>query len=163
TSSQEPHHSVGTDSSRPSSESPTSVGTDSSRPSPEPHHSVGTDLSRPAPIYRPSGQSPTNSFAPTDADTHSIEPIHPPEAPPLLPPGLPSTGTPSLLLDQETVRVNSLGTATPEAIQGAERRFLEEPGWHLTLPPPGQNPHPATPGATPTRLPQAQAMTLANQ
>lgn len=80
----------------------------------------------------------------------------------LLPAGLTSNGIPSLLLDQETVRVNSLGTATPEAIQDAERRFLEETGWHLNLILPGQKPKPATPGATPTRLPQAQAMTLAN-
>src|SRR5205085_1665900 len=81
----------------------------------------------------------------------------------LLPAGLTSNGTPSLLLAQEAVRVNCLGTASPEAIQEAERRFLEETGWHLNLILPGQKAQTATPSGTPGRLPQSQAMTLANE
>ena len=86
----------------------------------------------------------------------------------LLPAGLTSNGTPSLLLAQETVRVNCLGSASPEAIQDAERRFLEETGWRLNLALPGQKARAGEPGgapasaSAPARLSQSQAMTLAN-
>lgn len=58
----------------------------------------------------------------------------------LLPAGLTSNGTPSLHLDRETVGVYCQGTASHEAVQGAQQRFLEETGWHLELLMPGQKP-----------------------
>src|SRR5205085_1614365 len=66
----------------------------------------------------------------------------------LLPAGLTSNGTPSLLLAQEAVRVNCLGSASSEAIQDAERRFLEEIGWRLILVLPGQKAWSGEPGGT---------------
>ncbi len=84
----------------------------------------------------------------------------------LLPTGLTCNGTPSLLLAQETVRVNCLGSASPEAIQDAERRFLEETGWRLNLVLAGQKATAGEPGGIPApasaRLSQSQAMILAN-
>ncbi len=73
----------------------------------------------------------------------------------LLPEGLTSNGTPSLHLDRETVRVYSQGIASPEAIQEAQKRFLEETGWRLELLMPGQKPD------TPQRLSRDEALTLA--
>ncbi len=87
----------------------------------------------------------------------------------LLPVGLTCHGTPSLLLAQEAVRVNCLGSASPEAIQDAEQRFLEETGWRLMLVLAGQKARSGEPGGTsalpsaPVRLSQSQAMTLAHQ
>jgi Cft2 family RNA processing exonuclease len=71
--------------------------------------------------------------------------------------GLTSNGTPSLHLDQETVRVYCQGTASPEAIQEAQQRFLEETGWRLELLMPGQKPD------TPQRLSRDEALTLARK
>src|SRR5437588_985247 len=75
----------------------------------------------------------------------------------LLPEGLTSNGTPSLHLDRETVRVYCQGMASPEAIQEAQQRFLEETGWHLELLMPGQKP------GTPQRLSRDEALTLARK
>jgi len=75
----------------------------------------------------------------------------------LLPEGLTSNGTPSLHLDRETVRVYCQGIASPEAIQEAQKRFLEETGWHLELLMPGQKPD------TPQRLSRDEALTLARK
>jgi len=75
----------------------------------------------------------------------------------MLPEGLTSNGTPSLHLDRETVRVYCLGLASPEAIQEAQQRFLEETGWHLELLMPGQKPD------TPQRLSRDEALTLARK
>ena len=75
----------------------------------------------------------------------------------LLPEGITSNGTPSLHLDRETVRVYCQGTTSPEAIQEAQQRFLEETGWRLELLMPGQKP------VTPQRLPRDEALTLARK
>ena len=75
----------------------------------------------------------------------------------LLPEGLTSNGTPSLHLDRETVRVYCQGMASPEAIQEAQQRFLEETGWRLELLMPGQKPD------TPQRLSRDEALTLARK
>ena len=75
----------------------------------------------------------------------------------LLPEGFTSNGTPSLHLDRETVRVYCQGMASPEAIQEAQQRFLEETGWRLELLMPGQKPD------TPQRLSRDEALTLARK
>ena len=75
----------------------------------------------------------------------------------LLPEGLTSNGTPSLHLDRETVQVYCQGIASPEAIQEAQQRFLEETGWRLELLMPGQKPD------TPQRLSRDEALTLARK
>ncbi len=75
----------------------------------------------------------------------------------LLPEGLTSNGTPSLHLDRETVGVYCQGIATPEAIEEAQQRFLEETGWRLELLLPGQKPH------TPQRVSRDEALTLARK
>src|SRR5438876_2850443 len=75
----------------------------------------------------------------------------------LLPDGLTSNGTPSLHLDRETVRVYCQGTTSPEAIQEAQQRFLEETGWRLELLMPGQKPD------TPQRLSRDETLTLARK
>jgi Cft2 family RNA processing exonuclease len=75
----------------------------------------------------------------------------------MLPEGLASNGTPSLHLDRETVRVYYQGTASSEAIQEAQERFLEETGWRLELLMPGQKPD------TPQRLSRDEALTLARK
>ena len=73
----------------------------------------------------------------------------------LLPPGLSSVGTPSLLLDQNIVSVRVIGQAGAEAIQQAQAQFLTETGWQLEilLPEQKQQPRP--------RLPQQEAIELA--
>jgi Cft2 family RNA processing exonuclease len=75
----------------------------------------------------------------------------------MLPEGLTSNGTPSLHLDRETVRVYCQGMASPEAIQEAQQRFLEETGWRLELLMPGQK------TAILQRLSGDEALTLARQ
>lgn len=75
----------------------------------------------------------------------------------VLPPGLFCNGTPSLHLDQETVGMQCLGDATPEAIQDAQQQFLAETGWQLQLVLPGQK------ATTPGRTPQGEAMALATE
>ncbi|HXZ05545.1 MAG TPA: hypothetical protein VEH81_11965, partial [Ktedonobacteraceae bacterium] len=74
-----------------------------------------------------------------------------------LPEGLTSNGTPSLHLDRETVRVYCQGMASPEAIEEAQQRFLEETGWRLELLMPGQKPD------TPQRLSRDEALSLARK
>jgi hypothetical protein len=74
----------------------------------------------------------------------------------LLPPGLTCNGTPSLYLDAQTVGVQCLGNATSEAIQETEQLFLAETGWQLNLVLPGQK------AATPSRVPQGQAISMAS-
>ncbi len=75
----------------------------------------------------------------------------------LLPEGLTSNGTPSLHLDRETVRVYCQGITSPEAVQEAQQRFLQETGWRLELLMPGQKPD------TPQRLTRDEALTLARE
>ncbi len=75
----------------------------------------------------------------------------------LLPEGLTSNGTPSLHLDRETVRVYCQGIANPEAIQEAQKCYLEETGWRLELLMPGQKPD------TPQRISRDEALTLARK
>jgi hypothetical protein len=75
----------------------------------------------------------------------------------LLPEGLTSNGTPSLHLDQESVRVYCQGMVSSEAVQEAQQRFLEETGWRLELLMPGQKPD------TPQRLSRDEALTLARK
>ncbi|HYB01175.1 MAG TPA: MBL fold metallo-hydrolase [Ktedonobacteraceae bacterium] len=75
----------------------------------------------------------------------------------LLPEGITSNGTPSIHLDRETVRVYCQGTATTEAIQEAQQRFLEETGWRLELLLPGQK------SETPHRASRDEALTLARK
>jgi len=51
----------------------------------------------------------------------------------LLPAGLISLGTRSLVQDEQRVRVPCSGKADVEALQEACQRFLEETGWYLEL------------------------------
>jgi Cft2 family RNA processing exonuclease len=74
----------------------------------------------------------------------------------LLPQGLTCPGMPSLLLNHEIVSVRCLGEAGTEAIQEAQRQFLEETGWQLELLLPGQDKS----VERPQRMPQEKALAL---
>ena len=75
----------------------------------------------------------------------------------LLPAGLKLPGTPSLFLQQQIVGVTYQGEVSPEALQEAQQRFVEETGWQLELVMAGQKP------GTPRRMSQGEAMALANE
>ncbi len=87
----------------------------------------------------------------------------------LLPAGLTCVGVPSLYLDQQTVMVNYLGQASPEALQEAQQQFLSETGWHLNLIAPNKKTTPIA-RSTPTpaaprmaRMSQGEAFALTNE
>ena len=73
----------------------------------------------------------------------------------LLPPGLSSVGTPSLLLDQNIVSARVIGQADEEAARQAQAQFLAETGWQLELLLPEQKQQPRS------RFPQQEAIDAA--